>query len=69
MSENAVDAHLGHGDVLPGAWYPDSDGDGFGDAGASPSECPEGAGYVDNADDCGDGGAASGPGMVEIADG
>ena len=68
VSENALSAHLGHGDVLPGDWYPDSDGDGFGDPDAASSECPE-DGYVDNADDCGDGGAASGPGMDELADG
>lgn len=68
ISESALSAHLGHGDVLPGAWYPDSDGDGFGDPDATASEYPE-AGYVDNADDCGDGGAASGPGMAELADG
>jgi hypothetical protein len=68
ISEKAVDAHLRHGDVLAGAWYPDSDGDGWGDEGSAPLECPD-AGYVDNADDCGDGGAASGPGLEEILDG
>lgn len=68
ISTSALPAHLAHGDVLAGAWYPDSDGDGFGDAGAVPSACPA-AGYVENADDCGDGGAASGPGMEEIEDG
>lgn len=68
VSENAVAAHEGHGDVLPGAYYPDIDGDGFGDADAPAQPCP-GAGLVDNADDCGDGGAASGPGVAEIEDG
>jgi hypothetical protein len=68
VSENAVAAHERHGDALPGEYYPDSDGDGFGDADAPAQECP-GAGLVDNADDCGDGGAASGPGVAEIEDG
>jgi hypothetical protein len=68
VNENAEGAHLGHGDVAPGAYYPDTDGDGWGDFGSEPSDCPS-EGTVDNNDDCGDGGAASGPDVEEIEDG
>jgi len=35
-------------------YYPDADGDGFGDA-ASPTTCPEGDGYLSSGTDCDDG--------------
>lgn len=50
-------------------WFPDADGDGFGEAGASPvvaCEAPEG--HVDNADDCDDTRAGVHPGAVEVCD-
>ena len=68
FSSSALSAHLAHGDVLPGAWYPDADGDGSGDDTAVPLVCPA-VDYIENADDCDDGDGATGPGMEEIADG
>ena len=39
----------------PIEWYPDGDGDSFGDANAQPTEaCDAPAGSIDNADDCDD---------------
>ncbi|MES2644869.1 MAG: VCBS repeat-containing protein [Myxococcota bacterium] len=49
------------------AWWPDADGDGFGDA-AVASACDEGDGYVDNGDDCDDGDATRNPGAVDSCD-
>ena len=68
VSGNAIGAHLRHGDVLPGDWYPDADGDGFGDPGATPADCPA-AGLVDNADDCDDSDPAVAPDQAELDDG
>ncbi len=41
--------------VEGGLWYPDADGDGYGDPdGATSTICVQPAGYVDNVDDCDD---------------
>jgi hypothetical protein len=54
ISGNAVGAHMAnHGDGYPGSYWPDADGDGYGDAGGDVSECPN-PGTVGNADDCDD---------------
>ncbi len=54
ISVNAVDAHLAnHGDVLPGAYHPDADGDGFGAMDGLVLPCPA-AGYTLDASDCDD---------------
>ncbi len=50
------DPHAGALDMP--TWYPDGDGDGFGDAGSSQDACDQPAGWVDNADDCDDQDAA-----------
>ena len=51
------------------AWYPDGDGDGYGDpAGAVVSDLVPPAGYVDNNQDCDDTDAAVNPGAAEICD-
>ena len=68
VNGNAVDAHFAnHGDAFPGEFYPDTDGDGYGDADGEFVVCPE-EGYVDNADDCNDDDATIFPGTEEICD-
>lgn len=48
-------------------WYPDVDGDRFGDAAATAtSSCARPTGFVDNRSDCNDGRAAVFPGAAEI---
>ncbi len=66
VSENAVPAHLGHGDYLPLTFYTDADGDGFGDPASSVKVCETPAGYVADATDCDDGDAATNPGAEEV---
>jgi len=50
-------------------WYADSDGDGYGDAGASIGACSQPSGYVGDATDCDDGDAAVSPSATETCDG
>ncbi len=48
-------------------WWPDADGDGYGDAAAATtSACVQPTGHVDNGLDCDDGNSAIRPGAVEI---
>ena len=68
VSSSAQAAHLAHGDALPGSWYEDLDGDGYGDPDSTASRCPD-AGTVDNALDCDDGNSLTWPGAEEIEDG
>lgn len=50
-------------------WYPDADGDGFGDAtAAAVIDCDRPAGHVDNADDCDDARDDVHPEAIEICD-
>lgn len=52
------------------AWYPDSDGDGYGAAGATPEYgCAQPPGKVANADDCDDNCSLCRPGGTEVCDG
>lgn len=67
VSENTVDKHLSnHGDSLPGSYWSDSDGDGFGDLAGTFDTCPQ-LGLVDNSDDCDDGNASVSPDQSEVA--
>jgi hypothetical protein len=52
-------------------FYADTDGDGYGDASVSTTECPESVedGYVGNADDCDDTNAEINPGAEEVCNG
>ena len=52
VNENAVPAHVNHGDFFPVEFFADADGDGFGDASISVEDCTAPAGFVDNSDDC-----------------
>lgn len=55
VASSAQWAHLDHDDYLPIAFYPDADGDGFGDPFADPVlACLPPEGTVANADDCDD---------------
>ncbi|MCB9674316.1 MAG: hypothetical protein H6737_04315 [Alphaproteobacteria bacterium] len=50
-------------------WYPDTDGDGFGDPTGTPvSACAAPSGYVDDGNDCDDGSASTHPGAIETCD-
>ena len=51
------------------AWYADSDGDGYGDAGEVVFACAQPTGAVDDASDCDDGDAEVHPGADELCDG
>ena len=48
-------------------WYPDDDGDGYGDAGTSTTSCAAPTGYVADATDCDDTRASVNPGAAEVA--
>jgi hypothetical protein len=51
VSQNAVSKHLSqHGDVFPGTFFADVDGDGFGDTAGATDACPN-PGFVANHDD------------------
>lgn len=50
-------------------WYPDADGDGFGDAAGVVSACEAPEDHVDNADDCDDTTELRNPDQLEICDG
>ena len=56
-------------DAQPIPYYPDLDGDGFGDPLATPIEsCEPPAGYVDNDDDCDDRDPSTHPEATEVCD-
>lgn len=51
VSNNSVAQHFSrHGDVYPGTYFADTDGDGYGEAAAATDACPN-PGFADNADD------------------
>ncbi len=56
-------------DELKAPWYPDDDGDGFGDAGGMSLTCDPEEGWVDNDEDCDDGSDAVNPDADEICNG
>ena len=49
-------------------WYADTDGDGWGSAGAYARACDAPSGYVSNDDDCDDTAASNSPASFEICD-
>jgi hypothetical protein len=50
-------------------FYQDSDGDGFGNSGATLQACTQPQGYVANSTDCNDGNVAIHPGATEVCNG
>ncbi len=61
--DGTVDEGVGY------TWYPDADGDGYGDATAATADaCNAPPGYTANADDCDDTDAQVNPGSYEICD-
>ncbi len=50
-------------------WYADTDGDAFGDIGATQAECAAPAGYIADATDCDDTDASVHPGATEVCNG
>ncbi len=50
-------------------WYADTDGDGYGDATNTSTECDMPPGYSANGDDCDDAVASSNPSAFEVCDG
>ena len=67
VSENALDAHLGHGDWLPLDFFADGDGDGFGDPADAIEDCVAPTGYVEDATDCDDADPDVNPAAAEVA--
>lgn len=65
--DNDCDGAIDAGNVPP--WYPDSDGDGWGNAAAPSSSCPAGAGSVPVGGDCQDSSRAVHPAAAELCDG
>jgi hypothetical protein len=70
VNSSAWSGHEGHGDVLQGDWWPDADGDGFGDGSESASTCPPDSTaattWVQNGDDCDDTDATVNPDAEEV---
>ncbi len=56
-------------DDLLAPWYPDGDGDGFGDDGGMTLTCAPEQGWVEDGDDCDDGDATVSPGADELCNG
>jgi DNA-binding beta-propeller fold protein YncE len=52
-----------------GTWYADNDGDGYGDASVSYTQCDMPAASAASSDDCDDNDAAVNPGAAEVCDG
>ncbi|UKM64066.1 T9SS type A sorting domain-containing protein [Flavobacteriaceae bacterium GSB9] len=65
--DNDCDGQVDEG--VKNTYYADTDGDGYGNVGASILACSAPEGYVSNNTDCNDNEAASYPGNVEVCDG
>jgi hypothetical protein len=66
VDASAIPAHLRHGDVMPGSYAHDGDGDGWGDGATGP--CPSGGDAV-VVGDCDDANPAVNPGAAEACNG
>ncbi len=68
VAQSSVDKHFAlHGDVTPGTYWYDADGDGYGDPLAPTDRCPN-VGFVDNNLDCDDGAATTSPDGDDVCD-
>ena len=68
INENALRAHLNHGDLLPSAWYADEDEDGYGDPNSELFSCFASTGFVSDNTDCDDQSVSVNPGVSEVCD-
>ena len=67
--DNDCDGEADEDDAVEAVlWFPDNDGDGYGDSLGPIGGCVGPSGYVDNADDCDDEDADRNPGNVEVCD-
>ncbi len=66
-ADNDCDGEVDEDVAFP--WYPDADGDGYGDGERAVDSCEQPSGYVDVDGDCDDDDAASHPGADERCDG
>ncbi|SEU37223.1 Alpha-tubulin suppressor [Myxococcus fulvus] len=66
--DNNCDGQVDEG-LTRQTWYRDTDGDGFGVASDTVSDCRQPAGYVAVAGDCNDGSTSIKPGAAEVCDG
>src|SRR5689334_9684633 len=66
VSMNAISAHFEkHGDSYAGTYWPDADGDGYGDPNGLTDRCPT-VGFVANAEDCDDTDPMTSPDSEEV---
>ncbi len=68
-ADNDCDGTVDEASDDAGTWYRDGDGDGYGDATDSISDCDGGTAYVSDATDCDDGDGAVNPGADEVCNG
>jgi hypothetical protein len=67
--DNDCDAEIDEDDAVEAVlWFPDGDGDGYGDSLGPIGGCTGPSGYVDNPDDCDDDDADRSPGNTEVCD-
>jgi hypothetical protein len=66
-ADNDCDGSTDEG--IGSTWYADADGDGYGDAGSTTTDCEQPSGYVSDDTDCDDSDGDSNPGGVEVCDG
>ncbi|MCO4769115.1 MAG: hypothetical protein KDA24_03740 [Deltaproteobacteria bacterium] len=66
--DNDCDTIVDNG-ASPGTWYPDYDGDSFGNPAFPVVTCSPAAGYVTDGSDCDDLSASNAPGAPELCDG
>ena len=67
--DNDCDGTVDNSDAVGAKlWYPDTDGDGYGDAANVASACDQPAGYLSDGSDCDDATTAIHPGATEVCD-
>ncbi len=67
--DNDCDGDVDGGAVGEGTWYPDGDGDGYGDDAGAVTSCTAPADHVATGGDCDDADPAVHPGAAEVCDG
>jgi len=67
--DNNCNSEVDEGTSAPATWYSDADGDGFGNALNSVTECVAPPGFVSDSSDCDDLAPATNPAATEVCDG